>query len=428
METSVLARIETSRRIAVDNTFPFYDLPAFLESLSPSRIDVCFYQLAKQGTVIYLGLKFLEERSINSISLFKETLIRSEIELDVDCIFFEEESLFDRSEWISVEIQPDVMALPSGKQIAVTIPLLEIAIELFRQAALTDSDLCYKLRLEPTNPDPESARELVPALAELQGKKGATEIEGAVKLGFDLLRLGGWSCLEHICIPKNTASLNKPRLETLIRAHLKTMMGFIPDELWAFHWTNDLVQHTNNHLQQKVAQLRKPDFLEQLFHSVLPSAPNNSAILKSLENSRRVHATSCIEGNYAFISYAHINVDFVRILLQQLDAEGIRYWYDTSIPVGGTWDEELENRIRNAAVLIACVSDAYQESKYCKRELKFADLISKKILPIAPSKWTWGEGLQMMFQELQVASLDGGRNFVEFRQTLQTVAPQVFNS
>jgi hypothetical protein len=214
----------------------------------------------------------------------------------------------------------------------------------------------------------------------------------------------------------------------MMREQLKSQFNFIPDSLWAFQWYDDPEFLETNVLQKKVAQLRSLDFLKQLFHLVLPSIPNNSVIIKSLESARCVHKTSCVQGNYAFISYAHNNIDFVRLLLQQLDIEGVRYWYDTSIPVGGLWDEELEEKIRNAGVLIACVSDDYQSSKYCKRELKFADLISKTILPIAPIKWTWGAGLQMMFQELQISNFDDEYGFKDFRCTLHAVAPHVFNS
>ncbi|MGH8592703.1 MAG: toll/interleukin-1 receptor domain-containing protein, partial [Gammaproteobacteria bacterium] len=348
MVTTALARLVTSRRVAIDGTFPFYDLPAFLRSLAPTRIDVCFHN-AKQGSIIDLALTFPEENSVDSIALFKETLVRSEIDLDVDCIFPDEEaSPFEDPEWSSVEIQPNVMVLPSGKPIAVTMPLLEIALELFRQAILTISDLCYKLRLERADPDPRSARELVPALAELQGKRGIPGLEDAVRLGFDLLRSGGWLCQERICIPRVTSALSRPRVETLIRERLKTRIGFIPDTLWNFQWDDGQAHLVNNLLQKKVAHLRKPDYLEQVFLRVLPSSPEHSVIIKSLEHARRVHGAACLQGDYAFISYAHINIDFVGILLKKLDIAGVRYWYDTSIPVGGRWDEELEDRIRNA--------------------------------------------------------------------------------
>jgi hypothetical protein len=47
-------------------------------------------------------------------------------------------------------------------------------------------------------------------------------------------------------------------------------------------------------------------------------------------------------------------------------------------------------------------------------------------LAIAPTPWVWGSGLQLMFQELQVASFDQGRGFGAFRDALRTAAPRVF--
>jgi hypothetical protein len=428
METTVIARLETSKRFAIDKTFPFYDLPVLLESLCPNKIEVCFHKCAKQGSVIYLALTFPEKSSIDSISLFKETLLRSEIELDIDCVFYNEAvSQFEESMWLSVEIQPEVMALPSGKQIAVSISLLEAATELFRQAAFTDTDLCYRLKLELTEPDLTSAKELVPALAELQSKYTMPGLEDAVRSSFDLLRSGGWLCQEQICITRNTAISNRSRIENIMRTQLKSQISFIPDTFLIFQWS-DVANDISNILQKKVAQLRNSGYLKQLFHQILPSVRNISVIIKSLENARSVYKNSYTQGNYAFISYSHTNIDFVRLLLQQLDIERVRYWYDTSISVGSLWDESLEEKICSAGVFIACVSDEYQISKYCKRELKFADLINKKILPIAPLKWQWGIGLQMMFQELQVLNFDETHDIKDLCRTLQVVAPQVFIS
>jgi|GEM_PF-2673813 len=427
MKNTISAKIITTRRIVIDQSFPFYDLPSFLQSLSPTRIIICFHRSLERGSIIYLTLTFNEENATNSISLFKETLIRSELEIDVDCTFSDEEiDLFTSPEWLSVEIQPEAIALPSRKEIAVTVPLLDVAVELFHQATFTASDLCYKVILEPSYPDPESARKLIPALAELQGKRNIAGLENAVRLSFDLIRCGGWSCEEHICIPKSIDSVKRPQIEVLLHKYLNSSIGFLPDELLTLHWSDSKTNITNDTLQKKVARLRKQDFLEQLFFRVLPSTPH-TAIIESFRKACNVYGTECVRGDYAFVSYAHTNSDFVRLLLEKLGHEGVRYWYDSHITSGSIWDEELENRIRNAGVLIACVSDAYQESKYCKRELKFADLIGKKILPISPSNWTWGEGLQMMFHELQVANFDGGYGFRNFHQMLQTVAPQVFN-
>lgn len=428
METTVLARLETSRRFAIDKTFPFYDLPAFLESLCPTKIEICFHKCAKQRSIIYLALTFPEKNSIDSISLFKETLIRSEIELDIDCIFYNGvETFFEESLWLSVQIQPEVMALPSGKQIAVSISLLDVATELFRQAVFTDSELCYRLRFELADPDLIGAKELVPAVAELQDKHTMPSLANAVRICFDLFRSGGWMCQEQISIPRNTAISNRDRIENLMRVQLKSQINFLPDTFLLFQWS-DVENDVSSTLQKKAAQLRNPMYFNQLFLKIIPSTPNDSLIIKSLESARSVHNTSYIQGNYAFISYSHTNLNFVKLLLHQLDVEKVHYWYDTSISVGSLWDESLEEKIRNAGVFIACVSDDYQISKYCKRELKFADLIGKIILPIAPSKCQWGVGLQMMFQELQILNLNETSNLKDLSSKLKVEVPHIFIS
>ena len=428
MSATVLARLSTPRRLVIDSPFPFYGLPTFLRSLSPLRIDVGFRRSSAQDSAVDLALTFNEASASDSIVLFKETLIRSEADLDFDCVFFRDTAdQFEEAGWTCVEIQPDVLALPSGKEIAVTMPLLDVAVDLLRQAHIMDAELSYRATLERANPAPESARALVPALAELHGGRSIAGLEEAVREGFDLLRFGGWSARERICIPQGRAGLDQPWIESLIRQHLGVSVGFLRDELWSLRWDAAQSHRDKGVLQETVARLRNADFLDRLFHRVVPSDASQYVITKSLDEARRVRRDT-VRGDYAFISYAHTNAEFVKALLRELNTVGVRCWYDINIGAGSRWDEELEDRIRNAGVLIACMSDDYQESKYCKRELKFADLLDKTILPIAPSRWTWGPGLQMMFQELQVAFFDGGRGFTDFRRTLESVAPQVFHS
>lgn len=64
--------------------------------------------------------------------------------------------------------------------------------------------------------------------------------------------------------------------------------------------------------------------------------------------------------------------------------------------------------ISNSSILMACLSPDYQSSKYCRREIKFADLIGKPIIPIAQKPITWADGLRFSFQELQICALTSG--------------------
>jgi hypothetical protein len=113
-------------------------------------------------------------------------------------------------------------------------------------------------------------------------------------------------------------------------------------------------------------------------------------------------------------------------LTRLLDESHVRYWFDADIKPGATWDEELEQRISEAAVVVVCLTDEYERSRYCTREIKFADTQQKRILPIAPEPRVWGKGFQFMFQELQIGSFDDGRGFRAFRDALQAAAPGVF--
>ncbi len=112
-------------------------------------------------------------------------------------------------------------------------------------------------------------------------------------------------------------------------------------------------------------------------------------------------------GPFAFLSYAHAERGALDRLVAALGDHGIPFWFDDQIDPGSAWDDHLEARIRDCALLIACVSSAYEASRYCRRELKFADLLAKPILPVATSDYIWGPGLALMFQELQILRLTG---------------------
>lgn len=424
---TVCVRFLTPLRLAVNTPFPFYDLPALLRSFSPVSIDISFTRLDTQSSAVDVAITFDDAVGLDGMAKFKESLIRSEVELAFECIFYPDAvTLFDESNRTGVEIRPDVLMLPTGEEVAFPISLMSIAVDLLRQGAFMGSAISYRVTLERARPDRDMARALVPALAKLQKNSYVADLEQAIRTGFDLLGFGGWSARERISIPRIRAAIDRPWIESLIRQGLNNNeCRFLPEELLPLAWDAAPLHAGEESLQQVVASLRAHDFIDRLFQRIVPSDPDQNAITRSLSDARRVWDRGKL-GNYAFISYARANSDFAKRLLLALDAARVRYWYDAGIHAGTYWDDELERRIRDAGVMIACVSNEFQDSKYCKRELKFADLLNKAILPIAPSKWTWGPGLQMMFQELQVASFDNSHEFNQFRVALKSAAPQVF--
>ena len=141
-------------------------------------------------------------------------------------------------------------------------------------------------------------------------------------------------------------------------------------------------------------------------------APGHSAALPPLKDSP-----------FVFLSYAHRDSEAVIVLARHLQAAGVNLWFDESIAPGAAWDEYLEAKLRGCGLLLAAVSPAYEASRYCRREIKFADVLAKPILPIALGPYAWGEGLAFLFQELQIMALTPGEGGARIVARVREIAP-----
>lgn len=86
--------------------------------------------------------------------------------------------------------------------------------------------------------------------------------------------------------------------------------------------------------------------------------------------------------SFKFVSYSHADIGLVRSVLKAAEDHGIPLWWDAQIPGGSEWDAELENRIERCSGVVLFLSDKAVNSKYVRREVKYADAIGKKILAI----------------------------------------------
>ena len=84
-----------------------------------------------------------------------------------------------------------------------------------------------------------------------------------------------------------------------------------------------------------------------------------------------------------FISYARENRPDVEALVRDLDALGYQTWVDSSLRGGQTWWHEILRRIGNCDVFVAIVSGHTLSSVACKRELEWALVLNKPVLPLA---------------------------------------------
>ena len=83
---------------------------------------------------------------------------------------------------------------------------------------------------------------------------------------------------------------------------------------------------------------------------------------------------------YLFISYAHADEQAVGAVLENLERNGVRFWYDDGIEAGSEWPEYIAERLASADMMIAFVSNAYAASNNCRKEMHYA--VSKGIKTI----------------------------------------------
>lgn len=112
---------------------------------------------------------------------------------------------------------------------------------------------------------------------------------------------------------------------------------------------------------------------------------------------------SAYEGSekYLFISYAHKDSDMVYPIIERLNAEGYRVWYDDGITPGSEWPENIAIHLENAETFIFFASPNSVSSDNCKREVNFALSRNKKFFTISlvPTELTLGLELQISTQQ-----------------------------
>jgi hypothetical protein len=106
-----------------------------------------------------------------------------------------------------------------------------------------------------------------------------------------------------------------------------------------------------------------------------------------------------------FISYAHADSALVTPVLRAFQQSGVGYWYDTHIQPGAEWLSELEKRITSAPGVVAFISHSSAKSRYCRREIFFADIMNLPIYPMLLEETELNEGLGFILKPLQMYSL-----------------------
>lgn len=162
-------------------------------------------------------------------------------------------------------------------------------------------------------------------------------------------------------------------------------------------------------LNQIILKACQPDaskrykFVEELIADLkrVDEQPDNESARS--ENAAPVPAPSNDESGFIFVSYKREDWARVKPFLQRITTWGYPIWYDRGIPGGSEWDALIEEKVSKCKALIVFLSEGAVESKWVRREIKFADNENRPIVSIRLDKdVALKHGLKVVLNQYQM--------------------------
>lgn len=125
------------------------------------------------------------------------------------------------------------------------------------------------------------------------------------------------------------------------------------------------------------------------------------------------------EGPFIFASYKREDFERIAPLLQVIHDAGYRVWYDKGIPGSAEWAALLEERLKSCKLLLFFMSRESVESKYCRREIGYADSRNKPILSVRLEDAELKHGLDMTLSQYQMVDATAQGLTVEIERALK---------
>lgn len=101
------------------------------------------------------------------------------------------------------------------------------------------------------------------------------------------------------------------------------------------------------------------------------------------------------EKPYIFISYSHKDIERVVRLIRRLQSEGFRVWYDSGIPAGTGWANEIASHIKSCGCVLSLLSAHSAGSRHFEEEFNYAHYLQKPILVAYLEKCELSPGMEM---------------------------------
>ncbi|MFW9988666.1 MAG: toll/interleukin-1 receptor domain-containing protein [Candidatus Odinarchaeota archaeon] len=143
-----------------------------------------------------------------------------------------------------------------------------------------------------------------------------------------------------------------------------------------------------------------------------PSLPKNEKDLETYLKSNLKQSTAELsveppfsaymgDKNFIFVSYTHKDKAEVYPILQKLDNEGFRIWYDEGIPLSTDWCNTIAEKLLNCSLFLSFISPYVMESDNTQDEIHLAMNEKKPYLAIYLRETDLSPGLKMRIRRVQ---------------------------
>jgi hypothetical protein len=121
---------------------------------------------------------------------------------------------------------------------------------------------------------------------------------------------------------------------------------------------------------------------------------------------------------YIFISYSHKDNDTILPIIENMQEEGFRVWFDEGIDAYAEYPQYIEEKIEGASAVLVFMTNNAAASKQCKNEINYAIILNKEILIVYIEETKLSLGMEFLLVSLQSMFKYRHRSEAEFLEKL----------
>ena len=126
---------------------------------------------------------------------------------------------------------------------------------------------------------------------------------------------------------------------------------------------------------------------------------------------------------YVYLCYDKKDLSIAITILTALEERGISVFTPSTSTDDGLWAEETQARIEGASIFMPIITESFVESSRCRKEVHFADALSKKMVTLFMQKTPLKYGLALLLTAEQAVEGYHFESTNDFINTLLTSKP-----